>query len=54
MFETESIPGLVTNLNDMVLEADAFLLLSGSVLHVEGTDEVSRPAPHQTIEDLQD
>lgn len=37
----------------MVLEADAFFLLSASVFYVEDADEVGRPASHDAVEDLE-
>jgi hypothetical protein len=40
-------------LDDVVLEADAFLLLAGAILDVEDTDEVGRPAAQEAVEDLQ-
>ena len=40
-------------LDDVVLEADAFLLLAGAVLDVEDADEVGGPAAHETVEQLQ-
>ena len=40
-------------LDDVVLEADAFLLLAGAVLDVEDTDEVGGPAAQEAVEDLQ-
>lgn len=40
------------NLYDMVLEADVFFLLSGSVLNIKNTDEIRSPAPEYTIENL--
>lgn len=40
------------NLYDMVLEADVFFLLSGSVLNIKNTDEIRSPAPKYTIENL--
>ena len=39
-------------LDDVVLEADAFLLLAGAVLDVEDTDEVGGPAAQEAVEDL--
>lgn len=36
----------------MVLEANVFLFLSGSVFDIEHTDEVSRPASDEAIENL--
>jgi len=42
-----------TDLDDVVLEADAFLLLAGAVLDVEDADEVGGPAAHEAVEDLQ-
>ena len=40
-------------LDDVVLEADALLLLAGSVLDVEDADEVGGPAAEEAVEDLQ-
>ena len=42
-----------TDLDDVVLEADAFLLLAGAVLDVEDADEVGGPAAHEAVEDLE-
>lgn len=39
-------------LNDMVLEANILFLLSGSVLYVENADEIRRPAPNDSVEQL--
>lgn len=41
------------NLNDMVLEANTFFLLSAPVFDIQYTDKVSCPATHQTIEYLE-
>jgi hypothetical protein len=40
-------------LDDVVLEADALLLLAGAVLDVEDADEVRGPAAKEAVEDLQ-
>lgn len=40
------------NLNDMILEANVFLFLSGSVFNIENTDKVSSPASNNSIENL--
>ena len=42
----------ITNLNDMVLEADVFFLLSASVLYVQYTNQIRSPASHKSIEYL--
>jgi len=49
--ETETARG-PTDLDDVVLEADAFLLLAGAVLDVEDADEVGGPAAQEAVEDL--
>jgi hypothetical protein len=40
-------------LDDVVLEADALLLLAGAVLDVEDADDVRGPAAQDAVEDLQ-
>lgn len=42
------------NLNDMVSKVNFFSFLSGSVLHIKHTYEISSPAPHEAIEELED
>lgn len=40
------------HLDDMVLEANILFLLPGSVLHVEYANEIRRPAPDDSVEQL--
>ena len=42
-----------TNLDYVVFEAEIFLLLAAAVLDVEDAYEVSSPAAHKTVEELQ-
>lgn len=42
------------DLDDMVFEVDVLLLLPASVLNVENTDQVRRPAPNDAVEELQE
>lgn len=46
--------GSDVHLDDMVAEIDLLPLLPRSVLNVEYTDEIRRPAPHETVEELED
>ena len=42
----------ITNLYDMVLEANVLFLLTASVLNIEYTDQISSPASNQSIKYL--
>jgi hypothetical protein len=37
-------------LDNMILETDSLLLFTGTILNIENTDQIRRPAAHEPIE----